>query len=129
MEELRIFKNRYLYMLNQIWMSMNQYIESKAVLVKKKIEEDFKETNEHELEKFFDKFQDDKRVLSFLKYYNKTVLDKTQIKFSEFKYQWALHLTKRFYTSFHQFYYLLFFINFIDGKTRNYIFKFFPFCM
>jgi len=76
---------------------MNQYILSKAILVKEKIEEDFRK---EDFEKFFDKFQHDKRTLSFIKYYNKTVLDKERIKFSEFSYQWALHLSKKFYTSF-----------------------------
>ncbi len=32
-------------------------IELKAILVKKKIEKDFKDTNEQELENFFDKFE------------------------------------------------------------------------
>jgi len=81
---------------------MDQSIESKAVLVKKKIEEDFRELNEQEIENFFDNFRNDKRTLSFIKYYNKTVLDKTKIKFSEFSYQWALHLTKKFYTYFNE---------------------------
>jgi len=72
----------------------------KAVLVKQIIEEDFKELNEQELENFFDSFQRDKRTLSFIAYYNKTVLDKEKINFATFSYQWALHLTKAFYTYF-----------------------------
>ncbi len=79
---------------------MKDYIESKAVLVKKKIEEDFKELDGKDLERFFDRFQNDKRTLSFINYYNKTVLDREKIKFSTFGYQWALHLTRKFYTFF-----------------------------
>lgn len=78
---------------------MNRQPKPKTILVKEKIEEDFRK---EKIEEFFDKFQNDKRTLSFIKYYNKTVLDKERIKFSEFSYQWALHLPKKFYTFFNE---------------------------
>jgi hypothetical protein len=75
--------------------------ESKAILVKKQIEKDFNQTNLQELEIFFDKFLKDNRTLSFIEYYNKTVLDKERIKFSQFKRQWAIQgMTKEIYTYF-----------------------------
>lgn len=79
---------------------MEHDYKSKTSLIKRKIEEDFEKLNEQEFETFFDKFQNDKRTLSFIEYYNKTVLDKSKVKFSEFSYQWALHLTKKFYVYF-----------------------------
>jgi len=65
--------------------NMNKYIKSRAILVKKKIEEDFGKEN---VEFFFDKFKGDKRTVSFIEYYNKTILDKEKIRFGKFKYQW-----------------------------------------
>jgi len=80
---------------------MEQHLESKPILVKKKIEEDFKKFNERELERFFDKFQNDERTILFIKYYNKTALDKERIKFGEFKHQWAIQgMTKDVYNYF-----------------------------
>ena len=75
-------------MINYLF--MEQEFESKANFVKIQIEEDFNALNELELEKFFEKFKDDKRTLSFLDYYNKSVLDKEKIDFGEFKRQWAI---------------------------------------
>lgn len=69
---------------------MNNEFESKANFVKIQIEKDFNALDESELEEFFRKFKDDKRTLSFLEYYNKTVLDKEKIDFGEFKRQWAI---------------------------------------
>jgi hypothetical protein len=69
---------------------MEQEFESKANSVKIQIEKDFNVLNESELEKFFEKFKDDKRTFSFLNYYNKSVLDKEKIDFGEFKRQWAI---------------------------------------
>lgn len=66
--------------------------------IKKKIEEDFSEFDEQEFEDFFDKFKENKRTIKFIEYYNKTVLDKERIKFSEFKYQWAIQgMTKEIF--------------------------------
>jgi len=79
---------------------MDKNIELRSDLIKKKIEDDLDSIDEEYLEKFFDKFKWDKRTLSFIKYYNKTVLDEIRIKFSTFTYQWALHLTRKFYTYF-----------------------------
>jgi hypothetical protein len=69
---------------------MEQEDEQKANFVKIQIERDFNTLNELELEKFFEKYIDDKGILSFLNYYNKTVLDKKKIDFGEFKRQWAI---------------------------------------
>jgi hypothetical protein len=77
-------------------------IETKAVLIANKIDQDFRELEGQELEDFFDKFQNDKRTLSFIDYYNRTVLDKEKINFGTFSYQWALHLPKTFYTYFNE---------------------------
>lgn len=80
---------------------MDNYIESRAILVKKKMEEDFKDRNEQVLEKDFDKFQCDNRTLFFIRYYNKTVLDKEMIRFGEFKNKWAIQgMTQEIYTDF-----------------------------
>lgn len=69
---------------------MNNEFESKANSVKIQIEKDFNALDESELEEFFKKFKDDNRTLSFLEYYNKSVLDKEKIDFGEFKRQWAI---------------------------------------
>jgi len=75
-------------------------IDKKSILVKNKIKEDLRIINQKELESFFEGFNNNKRNYSFIQYYNKIVLDKEKIKFSEFSYQWALHLPKDFYTGF-----------------------------
>ncbi|MEK6953067.1 MAG: hypothetical protein AABX29_08700 [Nanoarchaeota archaeon] len=80
---------------------MEDEFESKANFVKKQIEEDFQALNEEELEGFFEKFKEDKRTLSFLEYYNRSVLDKEKIDFGEFKRQWAIQgMTKEVFNFF-----------------------------
>jgi len=79
---------------------MGDYIGERALSVKKQIEKDLENIDKQELESFFEGFRNDKRNYSFINYYNKTVLDKTRIKFSEFSYQWALHLPREFYMGF-----------------------------
>ena len=69
---------------------MNSEYELKAKSVKTQIENDFNALDESKLEEFFNKFKGDNRTLSFLAYYNKTVLDKEKIDFGEFKRQWAI---------------------------------------
>lgn len=82
---------------------MQEELESKANFVKKQIEEDFKTLNEQELEKFFEKFKEDKRTLSCLEYYNRTVLDREKIDFGEFKRQWAIQgMTKEVFNFFNE---------------------------
>lgn len=72
-----------------------------AIVVKETIENDFKDSNEQELEGFFDKFKNDNRTISFIEYYNRTVLDREKIKFGEFKHQWAIQgMTKEIYAYF-----------------------------
>lgn len=71
-------------------MNEKECIESKAILVKGIIEDEFRGMNEESLERFFDDFKNDKRVISFIKYYNKSVLDKNKINFGEFKHRWAI---------------------------------------
>ncbi|MFA5797229.1 MAG: hypothetical protein WC916_04295 [Candidatus Woesearchaeota archaeon] len=75
----------------------------KSILIKEHIVHDFTSLNLFQLEKTFDKFKDDKnnRTLSFIAYYNRTVLDKERIRFGEFKQQWAIQgMTRKFYTFF-----------------------------
>jgi len=80
---------------------MEQELESKANLVKIQIKKDFNAIDKTELETFFDKFKDDKRTLTFLGYYNKTVLNKKKIDFGEFKRQWAIQgMTKEVFNFF-----------------------------
>tara|TARA_B100002003_G_scaffold20706_1_gene17155 strand:+ start:365 stop:847 length:483 start_codon:yes stop_codon:yes gene_type:complete len=79
---------------------MKQSIDSLAVQVWVNIELEFDNLNKQQIESFFDKFRHDKRTLSFIEYYNRTVLDKEKIQFREFKYQWSLHFTTKFYTDF-----------------------------
>ena len=80
---------------------MDKYIELKAISVKNQIEEDFKGLNELELERTFDKFAKDKRTISFLEYYNRTVLDKERIDFGVFKRQWAIQgMTRQVFNTF-----------------------------
>ena len=80
---------------------MQEELESRAKFVKKQIEEDFKVFNEQELEAFFEKFKEDKRTLSFLEYYNRSVLDKEKIDFGEFKGQWGIQgMTKEVFNFF-----------------------------
>ena len=61
-----------------------------AVIIKNQIKKDFEYLNEFDLERFFDSFSSDKRTLSFIKYYNRTVLDKEPLDFGEFKHLWAI---------------------------------------
>lgn len=80
---------------------MEDNFESKVNAVKQQIEEDFKNLNEKELETFFEQFKNDRRTVSFLEYYNRTVLDKERINFGEFKRQWAIQgMTKEVFNYF-----------------------------
>jgi hypothetical protein len=82
---------------------MEEELESKANFVKIQIQRDFNALSESDLEIFFEKFKDDKRTLSFLEYYNKTVLDKQNIDFGQFKRQWAIQgMTKKVCTFFNE---------------------------
>ena len=65
----------------------NSYL---ASLVYKQIQQDFVSLNMCDLERFFNSFRGDNRVLSFIRYYNRTVLDKERFDFGEFKHQWAI---------------------------------------
>jgi hypothetical protein len=81
--------------------SVGEEMESKAHLVNIRIEADFSDLTEYSLKTFFKEYQGDKRTLSFIGYYNKTVLDKERLKFGEFKHQWAIQgMTKEIYKSF-----------------------------
>lgn len=80
--------------------NMIQNIDVLAAQVKEQIENEFNNFNEKELNDFFNKFQNDKRTLSFIEYYNKTVLDKEKIIFKEFKREWKLRFTRTFYNYF-----------------------------
>lgn len=79
---------------------MDSNIELLATRIKEQIEYEFNNINEQEFEEFFDKFQNDKRTISFIEYYNKTVLDKEKIIFKEFKHEWKLRFTRTFYNYF-----------------------------
>jgi hypothetical protein len=85
---------------------IDQEVEIKASFVKDQIKKDFFTLYESDFEGFFEKFKDDKRTLSFLKFYNKTVLDKEKIDFGEFKRQWAIQgMTRKVYNSFNENYF------------------------
>lgn len=77
--------------------------------VKQRIEKDFSELDEQELEKFFDRFGKDERTKQFIEYYNKTVLNKEKIKFSEFNspQAWATRCSAKFYSFFDKNYALI----------------------
>lgn len=75
-------------------MSMD-YIVSKALEVKRQIENDIATLTAKDLDYFFTESIADNRTISFTKYYNKTVLDKETINFGEFKQQWAIQGMKK----------------------------------
>ncbi len=58
--------------------------------IKKSLSEEFKFHGSSYHENLFSSFELDNRTLSFIKYYNRTVLDKKRINFGEFKHQWAI---------------------------------------
>jgi len=73
----------------------------KAIWVKNKIKEDFKDIDKQDLESFFEELKNNNRNYSFIGYYNRTVLDKEKIKFGEFKRQWGIQgMTKEVYDFF-----------------------------
>ncbi len=69
---------------------MDTVSEPKANSVKSIIERDFNALDTSDLEEFLEKFMRDRRTISFIEYYNRTVLDKQRIDFGEFKHQWAI---------------------------------------
>jgi len=71
------------------------YIDSKALEVKRQIENDIATITAKDLDDFFTKSLADNRTISFINYYNKTVLDKETINFGEFKRQWAIQGMKK----------------------------------
>ena len=58
--------------------------------IKKSLSEEFKFHSSSYHDNLFSSFTLDSRTLSFIKYYNRTVLDKERIIFGEFKHQWAI---------------------------------------
>jgi hypothetical protein len=77
------------------------FIDSKALEIKKQIENDIATITADDLDIFFTESLKDKRVISFTNYYNKTVLDKERINFGEFKNQWAIQgMKKQIYQEF-----------------------------
>jgi len=58
--------------------------------IKKTLFEEFKFHSSSYHENLFSSFVLDDRTLSFIRYYNRTVLDKERISFGEFKHQWAI---------------------------------------
>ena len=77
------------------------FIDSKALEIKKQIENDIAAITDEDLDIFFTESLKDKRVISFTNYYNKTVLDKERINFGEFKHQWAIQgMKKQIYQEF-----------------------------
>lgn len=80
---------------------MDTYIELRALTVKRKIEEDLRRITTRKIEVFFDNVLKDRRAMSFIVYYNRTVLDREKINFGEFKYEWAIQgMTKEVYKFF-----------------------------
>ncbi|TET06170.1 MAG: hypothetical protein E3J83_06310 [Candidatus Atribacteria bacterium] len=72
------------------------YIDSKALEVKKQIEKDINTMTVEDIILLFTKSLTDNRATSFIDYYNKTVLDKETINFGEFKRQWAIQGMKKY---------------------------------
>lgn len=58
--------------------------------IMKSLSDEFKFHSSSYHESLFSSFTFDNRTLSFIKYYNRTVLDKERIVFGEFKHQWAI---------------------------------------
>jgi len=71
------------------------YIDSKASEVKKQIETDIATITPMDIDNFFTEALKDNRAMSFISYYNKTVLDKENINFGEFKQKWAIQGMKK----------------------------------
>jgi hypothetical protein len=65
-------------------------MDSRVILIAEKIQRDINQFDERGIDLFFEQFSHDRRTLSFLKFYNKTVLDEERISFGEFKRQWAI---------------------------------------
>jgi hypothetical protein len=65
-------------------------MDSRVISTAEKIQRDFSQLDEGRIDSFFEQFMHDNRTLSFLKFYNKTVLDGERINFGEFKRQWAI---------------------------------------
>jgi len=77
------------------------YLVLKSIAVKDQIENEIGNLNESELNTFYSNALKDKRAVSFINFYNKTVLDKENINFGEFKHQWAIQgMRKSFYQNF-----------------------------
>jgi hypothetical protein len=72
------------------------FIDIKAIEVKSRIENDVACMTAGEFDDFFTKSLSDRRVISFTKFYNKTVLDKEKFNFGEFKHQWAIQGMKKY---------------------------------
>lgn len=73
-------------------------IDPKEVGIKTKIEGDFSVV---EPERLFDDFLNDKEAMSFIPYYNKTVLDHSLIDFLKFKKKWMIQgMTGEFCSAF-----------------------------
>ncbi|MEI7616783.1 MAG: hypothetical protein WCJ54_08725, partial [Actinomycetota bacterium] len=69
--------------------------------IKIQIENDIASVTAEDLDIFFTESLNDKRAISFLNYYNKTVLDKEIINFGEFKHHWAIQwMRKQVYQEF-----------------------------
>jgi len=82
------------------FINMN-YLDLKSLEVNKQIENEIAAITADDLDIFFTKSLKDKRAVSFINYYNKTVLDKERINFGEFKHQWAIQgMKKQFYQEF-----------------------------
>ncbi len=72
------------------------YIDSKAAEIKKQIEKEIIPLTSKDILELFNDAIEDNRSLSFINYYNKTVLDKETINFGEFKRQWAIQGMKKY---------------------------------
>jgi hypothetical protein len=80
----------------------------KALSVKEKIEHDLIRLSMSDIYVFFCTSYAGRRETSFVKYYNRTVLDKEPIKFASFKHQWAIQgMTREVYSSFDENFYEL----------------------
>jgi hypothetical protein len=80
---------------------MDDTFSLKALSVKEQIDHDLNGLSESDLYNFFSNAYAGRREISFVEYYNKTVLDKEPIKFASFKHQWAIQgMTQKVYSFF-----------------------------
>ena len=69
-------------------------LDEETTVVNQMIKKDFQSLIDNNLENILDKFINDRRVISFIEYYNTIVLDGIVINFGKFSHYWALHMRR-----------------------------------